>query len=100
QRSRLFALGMILYEMLTGRHPWPRPSSIETLHAILHDDPPAIHASSLMHAELAAIDQKLLRKSLAERYQVAAAVLEALGIRTASRESAARVTGPTPLTSI
>jgi serine/threonine protein kinase len=100
QRGDLFAFGIILYEMLTGRHPWPRPSSVETLHAILHDDPPAIHASSLMHAELGAIVQKLLRKSPAERYQVADAVLEALGSRTASGESAARVTGPTPLTSI
>ena len=100
QRSDLFAFGIILYEMLTGRHPWPRPSSVETLHAILHDDPPAIHASSLMHAELGAIVQKLLRKSPAERYQVADAVLEALGSRTAAGESAARVTGPTPLTSI
>jgi serine/threonine protein kinase len=100
QRSDLFAFGIILYEMLTGRHPWPRPTSVETLHAILHDDPPAIHASSLMHAELGAIVQKLLRKSPAERYQVADAVLEALGSRTASGESAARVTGPTPLTSI
>jgi serine/threonine protein kinase len=101
QRSDLFAFGIILYEMLTGRHPWPRPSPVDTLHAILHDDPPAIHAASLMQAELAAIVQKLLRKSPAERYQVADAVLEALGSRAASRgSSAASVVGPTPLTSI
>ncbi len=101
QRSDLFAFGIILYEMLTGRHPWPRPSAVDTLHAILHDDPPAIHAASLMHAELAAIVQKLLRKSPAERYQVADAVLEALGSRVAARGSATTsVAGPTPLTSI
>src|SRR5262245_11429813 len=100
QRSDLFAFGIMLYEMLTGRYPWPRPSSVETLHAILHDDPPAIHASSLMHAELGAIVQKLLRKSPAERYQVADAVLEALGSHTASGGSAERVTGPTLPTAI
>jgi serine/threonine protein kinase len=101
QRSDLFAFGIILHEMLTGRHPWPRPSPVDTLHAILHDDPPAIQAASLMHAELAAIVQKLLRKSPAERYQVADAVLEALGSRATSRgSSATSVTGPTPLTSI
>jgi serine/threonine protein kinase len=101
QRSDLFAFGIILYEILTGRHPWPRPSPLETLHAILHDDPPPIHAASLMQAELAAIVQKLLRKSPAERYQVADAVLEALGSRGASRgSSATNVAVPTPLTSI
>jgi serine/threonine-protein kinase len=101
QRSDLFAFGIILYEMLTGRHPWPRPSPVDTLYAILHEDPPAIPPASLMHAELAAIAQKLLRKSPAERYQVADAVLEALGSRTASgRSSAPSTAGPTPLTSI
>ena len=101
QRSDLFAFGIILYEMLTGRHPWPRPSAVETLHAILHDDPPAVHAASLMHAELGAIVQKLLRKSPAERYQVADAVLEALGSRTSSTPSSATsLAGATPLTSI
>ncbi len=101
QRSDLFAFGIILYEMLTGRHPWPRPSPVDMLHAILHDDPPAIHAASLMDAELAAIVQKLLRKSPAERYQVADAVLEVLGSHPASRgSSATSVAGPTPLTSI
>src|SRR5262245_15389912 len=79
QRSDLFAFGIMLYKMLTARHPWPRPSPVETLHAILHDDAPAIHAASLMHAELATIIQKLLRKSPAERYQTAESVLEAVG---------------------
>jgi serine/threonine protein kinase len=101
QRSDLFAFGIILHEMLTGRHPWPRPSPVETLHAILHEDPPAIQAASLMHAELAAIVRKLLRKSPAERYQVADAVLDALGTRSASKGSPATVAaGLTPLTSI
>jgi TolB-like protein/predicted Ser/Thr protein kinase len=101
QRSDLFAFGIILYEMLTAQHPWPHSSPVDTLHAILHDDPPAIHATSLMHAELAAIVQKLLRKSPAERYQVAEAVLEALGSGVAPRgSSATTMATPTPLTSI
>lgn len=101
QRSDLFAFGIILYEMLTGQHPWPRRSPVDTLHAILHDDPPRIHATSLMRAELAAIVQKLLRKSPAERYPLAEAVLEALGSRAAPQgSSAATLASPTPLTSI
>ena len=101
QRSDLFAFGIIFFEMLTGHHPWLRPSPVDTLHAILHDDPPAIHADSLMRAELAAVVRKLLRKSPAERYQGADAVLEALGNGVAPRgSSATALESPTPLTSI
>lgn len=100
QRSDLFAFGIILYEMLTGQHPWPHRSPVDTLHAILHDDPPRVHATSLMRAELAAIVQKLLRKS-AERYPSAEAVLDALGSRASSQGSSdATLATPTPLTSI
>jgi serine/threonine protein kinase len=100
QRSDLFAFGIMLYEMLTGRHPWVRPSPLETLHAILHDDPPPMSPASLMLAELAAITQKLLRKNLAERYATAEAVLDALGsgAGTASRVALPRTSAT--LTSI
>ena len=77
-RSDLFSFGILLYEMLTGRHPWPRPSAVETLHAILHDDPPLIDASLPPRADLAVIVQTLLRKAPAERYPLAEAVREAL----------------------
>ena len=39
-RSDLFALGTILYEMLSGRRAFERGSSADTLSAILRDDPP------------------------------------------------------------
>ena len=70
-RSDLFAFGILLHEMLTGRHPWSRPSSVDTLHAILHDDPPA-DGRCLPHggAALAAVVKTLLRKTPAERYPV------------------------------
>jgi serine/threonine protein kinase/Tfp pilus assembly protein PilF len=101
RRSDLFAFGIILYEMLTGGHPWLRPSPVDTLQAILHDDPPSIHATSLMRAELAAIVQKLLRKNPAERYLSAEAALEALGgPAPVPRPSVAPDPNPLPLTSI
>src|SRR5579871_522162 len=71
-RSDLFAFGTILYEMLADRHPWRRNSTVDTMHAILHDAAPPLSS------DLAAIVDKLLHKSRGERYASAAAVLEAL----------------------
>ncbi len=100
QRSDLFALGVILYEMLTGQHPWPRTSPVDTLHAILHDEPPPMDANS-PGAKLAPIVVKLLRKNAAERYPLAEVVLEALAASAAPPgASAASVASPKRLTSI
>ena len=72
QRSDLFAFGIILYEILTGQHPWPHKSTVDTLHAILHDEPPP------QQVALASVVDRLLRKNREERYPSAEAVLEAL----------------------
>jgi serine/threonine protein kinase len=39
-RADIFAFGAILYEMLSGKRAFQRPSSAETMTAILNDDPP------------------------------------------------------------
>ena len=78
QRSDLFAFGIVLYEILTGHHPWIRKSQVDTLHAILHDDPPPMSAGSATAPGLLAVAQKLLRKNPDERYSSAEEVLAAL----------------------
>ena len=71
QRCDLFAFGIILFEMLTGQYPWPRAPMVDTLHAILHDEGPALTAPTpRLDAELAAIVQKLLSKNPEERHPV------------------------------
>lgn len=87
QRSDLFAFGIILHEMVTGEHPWRRGSTLDTMHAILHDAAPAIDAASGPNAELAPLIRKLLAKNPAERYASAEAVLEALAGRAAAATS-------------
>jgi serine/threonine protein kinase/tetratricopeptide (TPR) repeat protein len=41
-RADIFALGAILYEMLTGCRAFHKPTSAETMSAILNEDPPPI----------------------------------------------------------
>ena len=44
-RSDQFSFGLILYEMATGKRPFEKPESVQTLSAILTDDPPPIERS-------------------------------------------------------
>ena len=71
-RSDLFAFGIILYEIMAGRHPWPHEVTVETLHAILKDPPPPLESP------WAGVLEKLLRKNREERYASADKVLDAL----------------------
>ncbi|MDD5564998.1 MAG: protein kinase, partial [Thermoanaerobaculaceae bacterium] len=41
-RTDIFSFGCVLYEMLSGRSPFRKESTAETMTAILHDDPPAL----------------------------------------------------------
>ena len=85
QRSDLFAFGIILYEMLAGKHPWRCVSSVDTLHAILHDEP----AMEAIPQQMASVVRKLLRKNPAERFFSAEAVREALAASSVGPESSA-----------
>jgi eukaryotic-like serine/threonine-protein kinase len=82
-RSDVFALGTVLYEMLSGRRPFARTSAADTLSAILHEDPPPLGsgAGPLLPA-LERVVRRCLAKEPASRFQAARDVgyaLEALG---------------------
>ena len=78
-RSDLFALGTIMYEMLAGRHPFQRQSSVSTIAAILRDDPPPIVSiNPAVSSALDRIVRRSLKKSPSDRFQSAREIRFAL----------------------
>ena len=73
----LFAVGCILYEMLTGKRVFCGASIIEILHAVLYDRPPMLVGSpALVIADR--VIRRALEKQPQDRYASAEAMLEAL----------------------
>ena len=91
-RSDIFAFGAILYEMLTGKRAFQKPTSAETMTAILKEDPPAVSqiVPSIPPA-LQRVVHRCLEKNPEQRFQSAsdlAFALEALSDSGASSKSA------------
>ena len=86
-RADIFSFGAVLYEMLSGRRAFQGGSAVETLHAILRDDPPALAADRLdVPPGLDRIARHCLEKRPAERFQTArdlAFAIESLSAPTA-----------------
>lgn len=69
-RSDIFSFGAVLYEMLTAKRAFKGDSTIDTLHSIVHDAPPAIDAVSPdVPRELRWVLDKCLAKDPEDRYQ-------------------------------
>jgi eukaryotic-like serine/threonine-protein kinase len=92
-RSDLFALGAVFYEMLTARRAFLRGSAVETLGAVLKDDPRKSDEASKIPNDLAPFVFRLLEKDPGDRYQSARDLLFDLRALQAEsiRESAQRV---------
>ena len=85
-RADLWALGVVLYEMLAGRRPFQAEREQAVLYAILHEEPPRLsEARRDVPPELERIVARLLAKDPEKRYGSAEAVLADL--RTLRGES-------------
>ena len=79
-RSDLFALGLIIYEMLTGRLPFERTASNYAIQRAIVEErlPPPTAFNADLPDELGAIVDRLLAKAPDDRFPDAHAVLDAL----------------------
>jgi eukaryotic-like serine/threonine-protein kinase len=72
-RSDIFALGAVMYEMFAGQRAFQRDSSIETMNAVLKDEPPQIAATP--HGQnvpaLQRVVDRCLEKEPSRRFQSA-----------------------------
>jgi serine/threonine protein kinase len=77
-RADLFALGAILYELLSGRRAFSRDTAPETMAAILNEDPPELDAAAPVPPALVRIVTRCLEKSPSSRFQTASDLAFAL----------------------
>jgi serine/threonine-protein kinase len=86
QRSDIFALGVVLYEMLTGKRPFGGSTTVETAAAILKEDPePMSSVAPGVPPTLAGVVSKCLEKRPEDRFNSAHDLALTLGaIETAA----------------
>jgi serine/threonine-protein kinase len=73
-RSDIFAFGLVLYEMISGRRAFSGETPLSTMVAIMHQDPAPLNAPR----ELQSIVERCLQKDAAARFQSMEEVNQAL----------------------
>ena len=95
ERSDLFSLGVVLYEMATGKQAFTGPTHAIVFDGILHKDPdPPSHISQEIPAELDRIIRKTIEKKRESRYPTARNLLDDMTRLKLQLGSGARVAIP------
>jgi len=78
RKSDIWSLGVMLYEVLTGRQPFRGETPIEVLLKVVHDPVPPILGPAAVDATIGGICLKALAKAPHERYPTARAMADDL----------------------
>jgi eukaryotic-like serine/threonine-protein kinase len=95
-RSDIFSLGAVLYEMLSGRRAFKGDSAVETLNAILKEEPPEL-ALAQLPVGLDRVVRHCLEKRPDDRFQSArdlAFALQSIVAESGSQTTRSFVAGP------
>jgi eukaryotic-like serine/threonine-protein kinase len=86
-RSDIFSVGILLYELISGKNPYAHETTAETISAILTEHPsPLARATTKIPRELDRIVHKCLEKNKERRYNSANELLSELrGLQNTSR---------------
>jgi serine/threonine-protein kinase len=78
-RSDLFAVGVLIYELVTGMRPFRAPTAVATAFKVVHAEAPSI-AGAGVHVDkrLEAVVHRLLQKEPARRFPAAPEVIREL----------------------
>ncbi len=78
QRADLFALGVVMFELLADRRPWTAKNDLETLIAVSTEEPPDLQSLRKVHPVFSQIVSKCLKKRPDDRFSSADEIKELL----------------------
>jgi serine/threonine protein kinase len=94
-RADIFSFGAVLYEMLSGRRAFQSNSAVETMSAILKEDPPELSKiNGKVSPSIERVVNRCLEKSMEERFQSVRDIGFALEALSESSSSTAQTTTP------
>ena len=94
-RTDIFSFGAVLYEMLSGRRAFHKDSGVETMNAVLKEDPPEITPAPLgLSPGLERIVRRCLEKVPEQRFQSASDLAFAIEALSATSGSSPAVRVP------
>ncbi|MFT3921284.1 MAG: protein kinase [Myxococcales bacterium] len=96
-RTDIYALGVIMYEMLSGKVPFDRANSVNILMAHIHEQVPSIGEMSpgrRIPPQLESVVHRCMAKRPQDRYASMNEVLQALKLAGGERSGQITITGP------